>query len=87
MKENDAEQSHYEIKIVGHLKESWVDWFNGMVTGMHYSDRDANDTTITVLVPDQAALRGLLNKLWDLNLSLISVISQDNCEMGAKNEN
>jgi hypothetical protein len=63
----------YHITVQGQLKEKWADWLNGLVVKME----KANNTTITVCVPDQAALRGILNKLWDLNLILISIMLQD----------
>ena len=64
----------YKIIIAGHLKEKWAEWLNGMVIGIENKEDGSHHTTITVAVPDQAALRGILNKLWDLNLTLISVI-------------
>lgn len=63
----------YQIKIKGHLQEKWADWFNGMILEMTNSTQDSCHTIILMNVPDQAALRGALNKIWDLNLSLISV--------------
>jgi hypothetical protein len=66
----------YQIKIYGLLKEKWIDWLNGMV-GDIKGEEGANCTTITVAVPDQAALRGIMNKLWDLNLTLISAIRME----------
>jgi len=58
----------YRIQILGKLDESWSGWFSGMAI---VSD-DAT-TTLTGAVADQPALRGILTKLWDLNLDLISV--------------
>ena len=59
----------YEIKLKGHLNESWADWFNGM-TFTHESD---GTTTLTGTIIDQAALHGLLKKIRDLGLPLLSV--------------
>ncbi len=59
----------YEIKLKGHLNESWADWFDGM-TFTHESD---GTTTLTGEVLDQSALHGLLKKVRDLGLPLISV--------------
>jgi hypothetical protein len=87
MREIITKQAIYKIRISGHLKDSWADWLNGMVVGIHHSMNDENATTITVQVPDQAALRGLLNKLWDLNLTLFSINPQDKREIGVKYEN
>jgi hypothetical protein len=61
----------YQIKIEGILSPGWSTWFDGFTV---VQDSDKTDfTTITGCVADQAALRGILNKLWDLNLTLISV--------------
>ena len=58
----------YEIKVEGRLDEGWSDWFSGVTVTLE------NDVTIlTGAVADQAALRGILAKMWDLNLTLISV--------------
>jgi hypothetical protein len=64
---------NYQIRIQGFLKEKWADWLNGIVIKIEPLNDGSNDTNITVTVPDQAALRGILNKLWDLNLTLISL--------------
>ena len=65
-------QSIYHIKVQGRLNQKWAHWLNGSAVQI----MNADDTTISVSVPDQAALRGILNKLWDLNLTLISVTRQ-----------
>ena len=61
--------SGYEIRIQGHLGERWSDWFEG-VTFVH----DADGTTL-IRYPalDQAALHGLLAKVRDLGLALVSI--------------
>lgn len=60
--------SVYQIRVQGRLEERWSDWFdNFTILG------DGNQTILTGPVADQAALRGLLNKIWDLNLTLISL--------------
>jgi hypothetical protein len=61
----------YEIKITGHLEDRWTDWFQGM-TFTHESD---GTTTLSGQIKDQTALRGILNHISDLGLSLISVQS------------
>ncbi len=63
----------YEIRIEGELDPGWQQWFNGLDVRLT-DTRDRSPTTaLTGPVADQAALRGLLCKLWDLNLTLISV--------------
>jgi hypothetical protein len=60
----------YEIRFKGHLDSRWADWFEGMSFN-HESD---GSTIINGLVVDQAELHGMLRKVRDLGLSLISVI-------------
>ena len=61
--------SQVEIRIAGHLDPSWADWLEGF-TITHTQDEH---TLLTGTVADQAALYGLLAKLRDLGLKLISV--------------
>lgn len=60
---------YYEIKIKGHLDSSWSDWFSGLT--LTYLEEDK--TLLAGLLPDQTALHGLLERIRDLNLTLISV--------------
>jgi hypothetical protein len=60
---------HYEIKIKGQLDQRWSDWFAGLKLTLLESD----ETLLSGLLPDQAALHGLLERIRDLNLTLISV--------------
>jgi hypothetical protein len=60
---------YYEIKIKGHLDPLWSDWFAGLQ--LTYLDED--ETRISGPLPDQAALHGLLERIRDLNLTLVSV--------------
>lgn len=63
----------YQIKVSGHLDQSWSAWFNGMTITYDSGSDDVPTTTLTGLVADQSALRGILSKIWDLNLVLISL--------------
>ena len=65
--------ARYRIKVQGMLDEGWSDWFSGMTVTFGGAGDDAPTTTLTGMVADQAALRGILSRLWDLNLTLISV--------------
>lgn len=61
----------YEIRIKGHLDERWAEWFEGMTIHLEGN----GDTLLTGRVVDQAALHGLLKKVRDLGLPLLSVNS------------
>lgn len=58
----------YEIRVEGRMAETWSNWFEGMK--MTYR---GNVTILVGEVVDESAVRGILNKIWDLNLVLISV--------------
>jgi hypothetical protein len=60
---------HYEIRVKGHLDPSWSDWFDGM-TIIH---EPSGETLLTGTLVDQAALHGLLTRVRDLGILLISV--------------
>ena len=59
----------YQIRIKNHLDETWIDWFFPLVVV-----NDANgEATLTGAVRDQAELHGLLDRVFDLNLTLLEV--------------
>ena len=63
----------YQIKVPGHLDPSWSEWAVGITVAVESDDNDLPVTTLTGTF-DQAALQGLLRRLYSLGLSLISVI-------------
>ena len=63
----------YRIAVQGRLDESWSDWLSGMDIAVQENDDDFDITTVTGEVVDQAALHGILNRIRDLNLPLLSV--------------
>jgi hypothetical protein len=63
----------YQIKVTGNLDQTWVSWFNQMKIATEDDQNDGPVTVFTGPVSDQAELRGLLIKIWDLNLELLSV--------------
>ena len=68
------ESGIYEIRIRGHLDKKWADWFEGLTITL---EEDGN-TLLTGPVIDQAALHGLLKKVRDLGMPLISVSPLEN---------
>jgi hypothetical protein len=60
----------YEIRLAGHLSPQWADWFEGLTITLE----EDGDTLLTGQVIDQAALHGLLKKVRDLGLPLVSVV-------------
>lgn len=72
-KREDSEPAIYQIKVQGQLDERWADWFNSLRVITNSADEDLTITTLTGPVTDQAALRGILNKIWDLNLTVYSL--------------
>ncbi|MBN1669333.1 MAG: hypothetical protein JW862_19740 [Anaerolineales bacterium] len=65
--------SIYQICLQGDLMARWAEWLGSLALEMTPVESTPRRAVITVAVPDQAALRGMLNKLWDLNLALISI--------------
>ena len=63
----------YQIKVPGHLNESWTEW-DGRMTITVESDDDGRPVTTLTGTVDQAALQGLLRRLYSLGLPLISVM-------------
>jgi len=59
----------YEIRVEGHLSGGWSNWFEGLEVQIGSS----GDSILTGYLADQAALHGVLAKIRDLNLKLISV--------------
>jgi hypothetical protein len=67
--EKHNRQPCYEIRLKGHLEARWREWFEGLVITLE----ENGDTLLTGPVIDQAALHGLMKKVRDLGMPLVSV--------------
>jgi hypothetical protein len=56
------------IRVKGALSEDWSDWLDGLLV----TPDETGNTILMGSIPDQSALRGILGKLWDLNLTILS---------------
>ena len=68
-KTNQGQAMIYQIRLRGHLGAEWTDWFEGLTVTLE----EDGDTLLTGPVVDQAALHGLLKRVRDLGMSLVSV--------------
>ena len=68
-----ADAGRYEIRLAGHLDAHWTAWFDGLTV----SYQSEGTTVISGPIADQAALHGLLQRVRDLGLPLVSVIRVD----------
>jgi hypothetical protein len=68
-KTDSGQSMVYQIKVKGHLGHQWTDWFDGLTITLE----EGGDTLLTGSVVDQAALHGLLKKVRDLGMPLLSV--------------
>ena len=73
--------ARYEIRVDGVLDDRWADWFGGLQVSS-----DGTQTVIAGLLPDQPALHGLLARVRDLGLCLISVRQLDAGDPGDQSQ-
>lgn len=81
-KPNPNQTTIYQIRLNGRLGSGWSDWFGGLT--ITYNDND--ETVLTGPVIDQAELHGLLRKVRDLGISLISVNQVESGKTDAQSE-
>ena len=67
---------YYRIQVRGELDLQWSTWLNGLQV-THTGSGAQTETELYGPVCDQAALRSLLNRMWDLNLTILSVVCVD----------
>jgi hypothetical protein len=65
--------TNYRIRVAGELKESWSDWFDGMMIDFGDGAEGKPVSILTGTLVDQSALHGVLRKIRDLGLKLLSV--------------
>ena len=70
-KTDPSQPTVYQIRVKGHLGSQWTEWFGGLTV----TPEDNGETLLTGPVVDQAALHGLLKKVRDLGMPLVSVVS------------
>lgn len=75
---NQLQARYYQITVYGKVDQSWSEWFGGLTLTTVEGPAGIPFTQLSGKLPDQGALRGVLNKLWDLNLTLLSVDCRDN---------
>jgi hypothetical protein len=68
-----GQSAKYQIKVQGRLREGWSDWFDDMIVNIEQIPGGPTITTLSGIVQDQAALHGLLNRIRDLSIPLLSV--------------
>ena len=78
---NPGQTNIYEIRVKGHLGRQWTEWFGGLTITLE----DTGDTLLTGPVIDQAALFGLLRKVRDLGMPLLSVTCVEPGQADARN--
>lgn len=83
--DNLKSDSLCRIAVLGDLNDSWSDWLGEVSFERIYQELSSRQTVIICDVPDQAALRGLMNKIWDLNLTVVSVKVQKYASNGGRN--
>lgn len=67
----------YQVEVEGVIDASWSEWLGCVHLKPYQDEKRQAITVISAELPDQPALRGLLNRIWDLNLVLLSVRQVD----------
>lgn len=78
---DSTKQPTYRILVSGHIPDEWGTWFNGLSVRTSLDPKLGALTLLQGPIPDQARLRGVLNRLWDLNVTLCAVYRTDQEDM------
>jgi len=70
---NFSGQGVYVIKVKGHIDETWSSWFEDMAINTGFTEDGTPVTTFTGQLDDQAELHGVIGRIRDINMPLISV--------------
>jgi hypothetical protein len=73
VKKEESAQPVYCIRVQGNIDPRWSNWLQDMSIASESNEEGCPSTVLRGPVADQAALRGVLTRLWDLNLDIISV--------------
>ncbi len=65
----ETQPTIYEIRLAGHLSPQWITWFEGLSISLE----EDGSTLLTGALSDQAALHGVLKKIRDLGITLVSI--------------
>ena len=83
---NFSGQGVYVIKVKGHIDEAWSSWFEDMVIKSGYAEDGTLVTTFTGQLEDQAELHGVIGRIRDINMPLISVYPANQVEKGSQDK-
>jgi hypothetical protein len=78
--------TEYQIVVSGELDVRWMDWLNNMERSISADKAGRPITVLTGPLADQSELRGLLIKIWDLNLELVSLFQLDCASQQKRNQ-
>ena len=78
-------ESTYRIEVQGKIDAGWSEWLDRMTIRYDHDRTGAPVSILVGTVTDQSALRGLLTKLWNLNLSVLAVQRVENAGAGSQN--
>jgi hypothetical protein len=68
-----SEQANYEICLIGHLDEDWGHWFEGLAMKTEFSQDGEPITKLSGPIKDQAALHGILARIRNLGIPILSL--------------